>query len=152
MGDLVSPMASFRGAGDRCWNSGSPIKYGRSGIPTCTVSEIFALIFQNFNKSCDPKCTPILCNFNMHMVIFLAINLHTKFEMLASSTPVIWQGFHNVETSGLKKLSDEVLVWFMWPWPRPFGGQLVIRMINSYTKFEVSSFSDFTDISGGEKF
>jgi len=40
---------------------------------SCTVSEILAPISQNFKRSRDPECTPVLQNFNMFNGITLYI-------------------------------------------------------------------------------
>ena len=52
------------------WQSYSKNKkvdvFGTPGISlSCTVSEILAIISQDFKSSCDPECAPILQNFNM---------------------------------------------------------------------------------------
>jgi len=48
MGDLFVPAASPREVGERVRNTGSPIKYGRSGNPTLniTVTNVLKLIEQ----------------------------------------------------------------------------------------------------------
>jgi len=47
----------------------------------CTVSDILALISQNFKRSRDPEYTPVKWNFNMYVAVLNTINSHTKFEM-----------------------------------------------------------------------
>jgi len=44
-----------------------------------TVCDILALISQNFKKSPDPKCTPILQNFNIASTLY--IQYAKQFEM-----------------------------------------------------------------------
>jgi len=49
----------------------------------CTISEILALISQNFKRSRDPKCTPYCRTLTCVMAVGLLFtsNLQTKFEM-----------------------------------------------------------------------
>jgi len=46
-----------------------------------TVSEILALIYQNFKRSPDLKCTPMLQTLTCAMPVLFTFNLQTKFEM-----------------------------------------------------------------------
>jgi len=132
----------------------------------------------------------------MHMVVLLTINWHTK--SLASSTPKMWSGTHNVEmacvtlptpTWGIVVITRQILqvqthihnlmslvlsipeifqgcnilIWVMWPWPRPFEGWFIIgrwdlagqhiwsTSDNLYTKFEVFRCTHCEGMKGGAK-
>ena len=62
--------------------------------------EILALIFQNFKRSRDLKCTPMLQNFNMCNARYSLRSIcKPNLKCLASSTPKIWPGPRNVEMS-----------------------------------------------------
>jgi len=67
--------------------------------PFLTYEHLFP---PNFKRSCDPLYTRMLQNLNTHIVVFITINLQTKFEMSSAHR-------------GLK-----IQKWVTWPWPRPF--------------------------------
>jgi len=64
---------------------------------SCTVSEILALISQNFKRSRDPKCTPCCRTLKCVMPVLFVFSLQTDLKCLASSTPNMWPGPQNVE-------------------------------------------------------
>ena len=112
---------------------------------SCTISEILAIISQNFKRSRDPECTPYCRTLTYVTAVLFTFNQQTKFEMSSfiRSKDIAWAPKCRNESRN--------------PDHAPLGGQVVmtrltLHVANSCTKFEVSSCSRWRDISGGVKF
>jgi len=99
-----------------------------------TVSEILALISQNSKRSRDPKCTPVLQNFNMcnGSRPTLYVQSTNQIWKCLASFALIWPGPQNVE------MGHVTLTTPTW------GDQLetrklILHIVNPYTKFEFFS-------------
>ena len=107
-----------------------------------TVSEILALISQNFKRSRDPKCTPCCRSLKCVMPVLSVFSLQTNLKCLASSASEIWPGPRNVEMVHVTLTTAT--------WGQLITKKLILHVTNSCTKFEVCSSSYCTYISGGK--